>query len=119
MKGTIADLIGLAATTPELARKLEALAAEYDLELALGPDALTDEELDALAGGGTVKVTMASLTGGGLPDGISNPVSSPSPTPTPYPNVSGTGTGDVKTRFIDGGGDVEVSQGDEPGSGDG
>jgi hypothetical protein len=92
MQGTFADLIGLALTTPELARELEALAARYDLEITVDPEALTEDELEAVAGGGSVKVTMASLTGGGMPDGMVNPASS-SPVPTPYPNV-GPGTGD-------------------------
>jgi len=94
MKGTIFDFLKLVAEKPDLTKDLVALAAKYDFEFS---DEVSDEELDAVAGGGTVKTVMMSLTGGGMPDGMVDPTgglptSSPPGVPTPYPNVAGDGS---------------------------
>ena len=76
MQGSILDFLKLATEKPELASELVNLARKYDFEFS---DEVSDEELDGVAGGGTVKVIMSSLTGGGLPDGLTNPTESSTP----------------------------------------
>jgi len=117
MKGTILDFLKLATEKPQLAQELVSLAGKYDFQFV---DEMSDEELDDVAGGGTVKVIMSSLTGGGLPDGLTDPMgSSSSPaTPIPYPVTDGSHnpSGTVST---DGSGglpsNMKPSSGDEPG----
>jgi len=48
MKGTIFDLLRLAAEKPEIAKELGELAARHGIELS---DEVTDEELEMVAGG--------------------------------------------------------------------
>jgi hypothetical protein len=48
MKGTILDFLKLAAEKPELAKELVELAAKHDFEFT---DEVSDQELDAVAGG--------------------------------------------------------------------
>ena len=107
-------LSGLTRDT-ELWEAVCALAAEHGYELGTQPQELSEDELDSISGGATVKTIMTSLTGGGLPDGMSNPTASP--VPIPYPNI-GTGTGGSVT--IDGtgstDGSVSSSSGDEAGT---
>lgn len=96
MKGTILDFLKLATEKPQLASELVELAGKYDFEFS---DEVSDEELDGVAGGAAVKVIMESLTGGGMPDGMSDPGSStPSApvVPSPLPNTGGVqSSGDV------------------------
>lgn len=116
MQGGIQTFLKLVSETPELARDLRELARRYGFEFT---DELSDDDLDAISGGATVKVIMSSLTGGGLPDGMSGPPAG-SPVPTPYPNVSGAeGGGNVKVdpsgTGVSSSGTVTTSSGDEPG----
>jgi len=110
VKGTIMDFLKLAAEKPELAKDLVALAQKYGFEFS---DEVSDEELDGVTGGATVKVIMQSLTGGGLPDGMGGPPGSGG-TPTPYPNPSGgLPDGPVKSSSS-WGADFEVTGGNPP-----
>lgn len=87
MKGTIFDFVRLATEKPELAKEFVELAARYGFEFS---DEVSDDELATVSGGASVKTIMQSLTGGGLPDGMSDPTgSTPSAAsvPTPYPNT--------------------------------
>jgi len=120
MQGSILDFLKLATEKPELASELVNLARKYDFEFS---DEVSDEELDGVAGGGTVKVIMSSLTGGGLPDGLTNPTESSTPpsggiVPTPYPNTGGSEGGGDKVIITKPGslpGSGSSSSGDIPG----
>jgi hypothetical protein len=57
MKGTILDILELAAENTDLAQELVDLAARYDFEFI--DEELSDEELVAVAGG-TSKIIAAS-----------------------------------------------------------
>ena len=97
----------------DLWEAFRALAAEHGYEVGGRPRELGDDELESISGGATVKTSMASLTGGGLPDGLSNPGST-SPTPIPFPNVAG-GTSDGGVS-VDSSGSGTSSSGDGSGT---
>jgi len=115
MKGTILDFLQLAADEPTLAKELVELASKFDFEFT---DEVSDNELDGVSGGGVVKTVMSSLTGGGFPDGMTNPMSTPSSSsgvvPIPYPDTSSPDGGE-KTKFTKPGGGVTISSEDSPG----
>jgi hypothetical protein len=110
MKGTFIDFLKLAAEKPELAQELVDLAAKHDFTFT---DEVSDEDLEKVAGGAVSKIVMDSLTGGGLPDGLTDPTTTtPSSgsgvVPSPYPNIPGDGSQ---------GGNVEVNPVDMPSGG--
>lgn len=111
MQGTILEFLKLATEKPQLAKELVELAGKYDFQFS---DEVSDEDLDAVSGGGTVKVIMSSLTGGGMPDGMTDPMGSTPSTPvvpTPYPDVAGSPDGGVVY-----GSDGGTGSGDDPGT---
>ncbi len=61
MKGTILDFLKLAAEKPELTQELVALAAKHDFEFT---DEVSDEELEAVAGGASVLAQRAARLAG-------------------------------------------------------
>jgi hypothetical protein len=90
MQGTMLDFLKLATEKPQLAKELVELAEKYDFQF---DDEVSDDQLEGVSGGASVKVIMSSLTGGGLPDGLGNPLGSTpssSPGPIPYPNTGGS-----------------------------
>jgi hypothetical protein len=111
VKGTILDFLKLASEKPELASELVKLARRYDFEFN---DEVSDADLERVWGGVGAKVVMQSLTGGGLPDGLSGPPgSSGVGVPIPYPNVSGdSSSGAANATGSGDGGDLPPSQGD-------
>jgi hypothetical protein len=92
MKGTIIDFLKLAAEKPELTQAILDLAASYDFEFS---DELSDEALEAVAGGMAIFTTKSGGSILAFPDTCWTPPA-PAPIPIPYPNT-GTNTGDDGT----------------------